>query len=103
MGMRKTGVSIRGLMIAFLLPPVAVRFGWGAGFGLAACVALFTALLSESVTMHATATAMGTSLTISFAGMFFASPLFGLAADLPGSYGASWLGLAGWTAVAAAC
>jgi cyanate permease len=31
--------------------------------------------------------------------MFLASPLFGLAADLTGSYGASWLGLAGWTVV----
>ena len=41
----------------------------------------------------------GASLTIAFVGMFLASPLFGLAADLTGSYGASWLGLAGWTVV----
>jgi cyanate permease len=30
--------------------------------------------------------------------MFLVSPLFGLVADLTGSYGASWLSLAGWTA-----
>jgi MFS family permease len=60
---------------------------------------LYLTLLSESVPMHAAATAMGASLTIAFVGMFLASPLFGLAADLTGSYGASWLGLAGWTVV----
>ena len=43
--------------------------------------------------------ACGASLTIAFVGMFLASPLFGLVADLTGSYGASWLGLAGWTVV----
>ena len=28
MGIRQTGVTIGGLAAAFLLPPVAVRFGW---------------------------------------------------------------------------
>jgi hypothetical protein len=32
-------------------------------------------------------------------GMLFTMPPVGLIADLTGSYGASWLGLAGWTAV----
>src|ERR671916_328952 len=40
MGTRQTGVSIGGLMAAFLLPPVAVRFGWEVGLELAAGVAL---------------------------------------------------------------
>jgi MFS transporter, ACS family, hexuronate transporter len=74
--------------LAFLLGLSAM--GWNG---------LYLTLLSESVPMHAAATAMGASLTIAFVGMFLASPLFGLAADLTGSYGASWLGLAGWTVV----
>jgi predicted MFS family arabinose efflux permease len=77
--------------LAFLLGLSAM--GWNG---------LYLTLLSESVPMHAAATAMGASLTIAFVGMFLASPLFGLAADLTGSYGASWLGLAGWTVVAIA-
>src|SRR5215217_8201464 len=75
-------------VLAFLLGCSAM--GWNG---------LYLTLLSESVPMHAAATAMGANLTIAFVGMFFASPLFGLVADLTGSYGASWLGLAGWTAV----
>lgn len=74
--------------LAFLLGLSAM--GWNG---------LYLTRLSESVPMHAAATAMGASLTIAFVGMFLASPLFGLAADLTGSYGASWLGLAGWTVV----
>jgi MFS transporter, ACS family, hexuronate transporter len=74
--------------LAFLLGLSAM--GWNG---------LYLTLLSESVPMHAAATAMGASLTIAFVGMFLASPLFGLAADLTGSYGTSWLGLAGWTVV----
>jgi ACS family hexuronate transporter-like MFS transporter len=77
--------------LAFLLGLSAM--GWNG---------LYLTRLSESVPMHAAATAMGASLTIAFVGMFLASPLFGLAADLTGSYGASWLGLAGWTVVAIA-
>jgi MFS-type transporter involved in bile tolerance (Atg22 family) len=42
---------------------------------------------------------MGASLTIAFVGKFCASPLFGLVADLTGSYDASWLTLAGWVAI----
>ena len=74
--------------LAFLLGLSAM--GWNG---------LYLTRLSESVPMHAAATAMGASLTIAFVGMFLASPLFGLAADLTGTYGASWLGLAGWTVV----
>jgi ACS family hexuronate transporter-like MFS transporter len=62
---------------------------------------LYLTFLSESVPIHAAATAMGASLTIAFVGMFFASPLFGLVADLTDSYGASWLALAGWVAIGA--
>lgn len=72
--------------LAFLLGLSAM--GWNG---------LYLTRLSESVPMHAAATAMGASLTIAFVGMFLASPLFGLVADLTGSYDASWLGLAGWT------
>jgi ACS family hexuronate transporter-like MFS transporter len=74
--------------LAFLLGLSAM--GWNG---------LYLTRLSESVPMHAAATAMGASLTIAFVGMFLVSPLFGLAADLTGSYGVSWLGLAGWTVV----
>jgi hypothetical protein len=55
--------------------------------------------LHEEVGLSVVAAAMGASLTIAFVGMFLTSPLFGLAADLTGSYGASWLGLVGWTVV----
>ncbi len=38
-------------------------------------------------------------VTLVQVGMFLVSPLFGLVADLTGSYAASWLGLAGWAVV----
>jgi ACS family hexuronate transporter-like MFS transporter len=81
-----------------LIPLVAI-FAFLLGCSAMGWNGLYLTLLSESVPMHAAATAMGASLTIAFVGMFFASPLFGLVADLTGSYGASWFGLAGWTAV----
>src|SRR5215203_1643418 len=118
-------VVVAGAFLAvFQIGGIAGRIGWGVisdrvgtagpvllpvglvavGGFLLGCSAmgwngLYLTLLSESVPMHAAATAMGANLTIAFVGMFFASPLFGLVADLTGSYGASWLGLAGWTAV----
>jgi ACS family hexuronate transporter-like MFS transporter len=76
------------VILAFLLGCSAM--GWNG---------VYLTLLSESIPMRAAATAMGASLTIAFVGMFFASPLFGLVADLTGSYGTSWLGLAGWATV----
>jgi cyanate permease len=45
---------------------------------------------------------MGLSLTIAFAGMFLVPPLFGLVADLTGSYAVSRLALAGWVALGTA-
>lgn len=60
---------------------------------------VYLTLLSESVPINAAATAIGASLTIAFLGMFLASPLFGLLADVTGSYGPSWLCLAGWSVV----
>ncbi len=81
-----------------LIPFVAV-FAFLLGLSAMGWNGVYLTLLSESVPMHAAATAMGASLTIAFVGMFLASPLFGLAADLTGSYGASWLGLAGWAVV----
>jgi MFS transporter, ACS family, hexuronate transporter len=83
----KTAIPLVAIL-AFLLGCSAM--GWNG---------LYLTFLSESVPIHAAATAMGASLTISFVGMFFASPLFGLVADLTGSYGASWLGLAGWITI----
>jgi sugar phosphate permease len=79
--------------------PLVVVFAFLLGCSAMGWNGLYLTLLSESVPMHTAATAMGASLTIAFVGMFLASPLFGLVADLTGSYGASWLGLAGWTAV----
>lgn len=79
------------VMLAFLLG--SSTMGWNG---------LYLTLLSESVPIRAAATAMGASLTISFVGMFFASPLFGLVADLTGSYDASWLALVGWVAIGTA-
>lgn len=79
------------VILAFLLG--SSTMGWNG---------LYLTLLSESVPIRAAATAMGASLTISFVGMFFASPLFGLVADLTGSYDASWLALVGWVAIGTA-
>jgi MFS transporter, ACS family, hexuronate transporter len=79
--------------------PLVVVFAFLLGCSAMGWNGLYLTLLSESVPIQAAATAMGASLTISFVGMFFATPLFGLIADLTGSYGASWLGLAGWTSV----
>jgi sugar phosphate permease len=81
------------------LIPLVTVFAFLLGCSAMGWNGLYLTLLSESVPMHAAATAMGASLTIAFVGMFFASPLFGLVADLTGSYGASWFGLAGWSAV----
>ncbi len=81
-----------------LIPFVAV-FALLLGLSAMGWNGVYLTLLSESVPMHAAATAMGASLTIAFVGMFLASPLFGLVADLTGSYSASWLGLAGWAVV----
>jgi MFS transporter, ACS family, hexuronate transporter len=79
--------------------PLVVVFAFLLGCSAMGWNGLYLTLLSESVPIQAAATAMGASLTISFVGMFFATPLFGLIADLTGSFGASWLGLAGWTSV----
>lgn len=79
--------------------PLVVVFAFLLGCSAMGWNGLYLTLLSESVPIQAAATAMGASLTISFVGMFFATPLFGLIADLTGSYGASWFGLARWTAV----
>ncbi|MDP9474774.1 MAG: MFS transporter [Actinomycetota bacterium] len=79
--------------------PLVAIFAFLLGCSVMGWNGLYLTLLAESVPIHAAATAMGASLTIAFVGMFFASPLFGLVADLTGSYAASWLGLAGWTVV----
>jgi MFS family permease len=76
--------------------PLVVIFAFLLGCSAMGWNGVYLTLLSESVPIHAAATAMGASLTIAFVGMFLAAPLFGLVADLTGSYGASWLGLAGW-------
>lgn len=60
---------------------------------------LYLTRLFESAPMYAAATAMCTSLTIAFVGVFLASPLFGLVADPSASYDASQLSLAGWAVV----
>jgi ACS family hexuronate transporter-like MFS transporter len=81
-----------------LIPLVGV-FAFLLGLSAMGWNGVYLTLLAESVPIQAAATAMGASLTIAFVGMFLASPLFGLVADLTGSYGASWLGLAGWAVV----
>ena len=81
------------------LIPLVAGFAFLLGLSAMGWNGVYLTLLTESVPMHAAATAMGTSLTIAFVGMFLASPLFGLVADMTGSYGASWLGLAGWAVV----
>ena len=58
--------------------------------------------ITESVGLGGAATGIGASLTIAFVGAFLAPPLFGLAADLTGSYRYSWLALAAWAAVGTA-
>ncbi len=44
MGIRQTGMPVGGLTAALILPTVAVRFGWRAGLGAAAAVALLTVI-----------------------------------------------------------
>jgi MFS family permease len=47
---------------------------------------LYLTVISESVPTESAATAVGTSMTVGFAGMFLAAPLFGLVADITGAY-----------------
>lgn len=79
------------LSLAFLLGCSAM--GWNG---------LHITLLTEAVSPQSVATALGLGLTISFTGMFVASPIFGLLADLSGSYELSWLALALWAAIGTA-
>jgi MFS transporter, ACS family, hexuronate transporter len=72
-------------VLAFLLGLAAM--GWNA---------LYLTLVSDQVPVRSAATAIGAGLTISFSGMFIATPIFGLIADRSGSYELSWLALAGW-------
>lgn len=71
--------------LAFLLGMAAM--GWNA---------LYLTLVADQVPVRSAATAIGAGLTISFTGMFLATPLFGLIADRAGSYEQSWLALAAW-------
>jgi MFS family permease len=72
-------------VLAFLLGLAAM--GWNA---------LYLTLVSDQVPVQSAATAIGAGLTISFSGMFIATPIFGLIADRSGSYELSWLALAVW-------
>jgi MFS family permease len=72
-------------LLAFLLGLAAM--GWNA---------LYLTLVSDQVPVRSAATAIGAGLTISFSGMFIATPIFGLIADRSGSYEISWLALAAW-------
>jgi len=72
-------------LLAFLLGLAAM--GWNA---------LYLTLVSDQVPVHSAATAIGAGLTISFSGMFIATPIFGLIADRSGGYELSWLALAAW-------
>ena len=78
------------IVLAFILGCSAM--GWNG---------LYMTLVAELVPLRAAATALGASLTVAFVGMLL-TPAFGLVADLTGSYGASWLLLAGWIAVGTA-
>jgi MFS transporter, ACS family, hexuronate transporter len=75
-------------LLAFLLGLAAM--GWNA---------LYLTLVSDQVPIRSAATAIGAGLTISFSGMFIATPIFGLIADRSGSYELSWLALAAWAVV----
>lgn len=82
--------------------PLIVLLSFLLGCSVMGWNALHLTLITEATPSHAAATAMGLSLTIAFAGMFLVPPLFGLVADLTGSYAASWLALAGWVALGTA-
>jgi nitrate/nitrite transporter NarK len=75
-------------VLAFLLGGSVM--GWNA---------LYIALVAESVPIAAAATAIGAGLTITFSAMFLIAPIFGLLADLSGSYTISWAATAAWTGV----
>ena len=79
-------------VLAFLLGTAAM--GWNA---------LYLTLVSDQVPVRAAATAIGAGLTVSFTGMFLATPIFGLIADRAGSYQTSWLALAGWALLGMLC
>jgi len=79
------------LALAFLLG--LSTMGWNA---------LYITLLAEAVPARNAATALGLGLTVSFSGMFVASPVFGLLADRSGSYALSWAALAFWAALGTA-
>ncbi len=78
------------VVLAFILGCSAM--GWNG---------LYMTLVAELVPLRAAATALGASLTVAFVGMLL-TPVFGLVADLTGSYRASWLLLAGWIAAGTA-
>jgi predicted MFS family arabinose efflux permease len=73
------------VVLAFLLGLAAM--GWNA---------LYLTLVSDQVPVASAATGIGAGLTISFSGMFIATPIFGLIADRAGSYTPAWIALAAW-------
>jgi sugar phosphate permease len=75
-------------VLAFLLGGSVM--GWNA---------LYITLVAESVPIQAAATAIGAGLTITFSAMFLITPIFGLLADLTGSYTIPWAAMAAWTGV----
>lgn len=77
-----------------LLVPAVLAFLLGAsGMG---WQGLHLTLMSESVGVQSTATAMGLSLNFSFIGTFIAPPVFGYIADSTSSFHWSWIALAVW-------
>ncbi len=63
---------------------------------------LYVAMIAESASPQAAATAIGAGLTVTNLGSFALPPLFGLVADLSVSYRVFWLALAGWVLLGAA-
>lgn len=83
-----------------LIVPAVLAFLLGAsGMG---WQGLHLTLMSESVGVQSTATAMGLSLNFSFIGTFIAPPVFGYIADATGTFELSWLGLAVWVSLGTA-
>jgi predicted MFS family arabinose efflux permease len=79
------------------LPLLALAFGFTGG----GWVSIWTAMLTESASSHSAGREMGLAMTFAYGGVILGPILFGRGVDLAGgSYGVTWMLLAGTTALA---
>lgn len=92
-----TGVVGPATPYALLLAVVFLLGGSVAGWN-----GLYFTAVSEVAGPNGAATALGLGLMVTYLGPFVIPPVFGFLVDQTHSYEASWLALAGWTAVGTA-